>query len=143
MSVPMPHGRAYAKTTDAEKAVEHFLRYLKERPEELEVKWLLNLAYMAVGGYPDKVPREHLISPAALASAEDVGRFRDVAPQAGLATIASAGGGIVDDFDNDGHFDVVTSSMDSCARCRSFATTVTGRSSNEACKAVSPISWAD
>ena len=34
---PMPHGRAYAKTTDAEKAVEHFLRYLKERPQELEV----------------------------------------------------------------------------------------------------------
>jgi tetratricopeptide (TPR) repeat protein len=118
--LPMAPGRAYAKTADSERAVEHFRRYLKERPDELEVKWLLNLAYMAVGGYPDKVPREHLIPSAALASAEDVGRFRDVAPEAGLASVGSAGGAIVDDFDNDGHFDVVTSSMDSCARMSFF-----------------------
>jgi hypothetical protein len=69
---------------------------------------------MAVGGYPDSVPREQLIPPAAFASAENVGRFLDVAPQAGLRSVASAGGAIVDDFDNDGQFDVVTSSMNSC-----------------------------
>jgi tetratricopeptide (TPR) repeat protein len=112
--LPMPPNRAYAKTADSEKAVEHFLRYLKERPDELEVKWLLNLAYMAIGGYPDKVPREHLIAPNAFAPTDDVGRFHDVASLAGLKSVASAGGAIVDDFDNDGHLDVVTSSMDSC-----------------------------
>ena len=48
------------------------------------MRWLLNLAYMTTGGYPDRVPPAHLIPPAAFASAEDVGRFVDVAPQAGL-----------------------------------------------------------
>ena len=48
--------RALAKTGDAEKAVEHFLRYLAQRPDDLEVKWLLNLAYMSAGGYPARVP---------------------------------------------------------------------------------------
>jgi hypothetical protein len=43
-----------------------------------------------------------------------VGRFVDVAPQAGLISVASAGGVIVDDFDNDGRLDVVTSSFNSC-----------------------------
>ena len=106
--------RALAKTGDADKAVEYFLRYLAAKPDDLEVKWLLNLAYMSAGGYPGKVPPADLIPPSALASAEDVGHFADVAPQAGLNAFASAGGLIVDDFDNDGRFDVVTSSVNSC-----------------------------
>jgi ASPIC/UnbV protein/VCBS repeat protein/PPIC-type peptidyl-prolyl cis-trans isomerase-like protein len=118
--LPMPAGRGYAKSKDSENAIQHFLGYLKERPGELEVKWLLNVAYMAAGGYPQDVPREHLIPPTAFASAEDLGRFRDVAPQAGLRSVASAGGLIVDDFDNDGHLDVVSSSMDSCAKMTFF-----------------------
>ena len=112
--------RALPKTADAEKAVEHFLRYLAQRPDDLEVKWLLNLAYMSTGGYPGKVPPADLIPPSALASAEDVGRFADVAPQAGLTSFASAGGLIVDDFDNDGRFDVVTSSVNSCEAMHFF-----------------------
>jgi VCBS repeat protein/ASPIC/UnbV protein/PPIC-type peptidyl-prolyl cis-trans isomerase-like protein len=106
--------RAFGNTVKSEKAVEHFLRYLAVKPDDLEVRWLLNLAYMTIGGYPAKVPPEYLIPVTALASAEDVGRFVDVAPRAGLASVASAGGLIVEDFDNDGSFDVVTSSVNSC-----------------------------
>jgi tetratricopeptide (TPR) repeat protein len=105
---------AFAKPADSERAVEHFLRYLAVKPDELEVRWLLNLAYMTLGAYPAKVPPAFLIPPAALASTEDVGRFVDVGPQAGLQSFASAGGLIVDDFDNDGRFEVVTSSFNSC-----------------------------
>ena len=61
-----------------------------------------------------------MIPPAALASAGEVGHFVDVAPQAGLTSFASAGGLIVDDFDNDGRFDVVTSSIDSCEAMHYF-----------------------
>lgn len=110
----------FAKTEDVVKAIEYFNAYLKERPDELEVRWLLNLAHMFAGTYPDRVPRAQLIPPDALASAEDVGRFTDVAAQAGLTAVSAAGGVIVDDFDNDGRLDIVTSTMDSCEPLRFF-----------------------
>ena len=96
--IPTPPGRSLAKTDDVEKAIEHLLNYLQQKPDELEVRWLLNLAYMMVGKYPDGVPPRYLIPPSAFASTEDVGRFVDVAPQAGLNVFASAGGVIVDDL---------------------------------------------
>ena len=111
---------AFAQTADFEKAIEHFSRYLAQEPDELEVRWLMNLAYMAAGGYPRRVPPAQLIPLSALAPDGDVGRFVDVAARSGLRSVASAGGVIVDDFDNDGHLDVVTSSMDVCAPMRFF-----------------------
>ena len=47
-----------------------------------------------------------------------MGRFVDVAPLVGADTFNSAGGAIVDDLDNDGLLDIVTSSMDPCAPMR-------------------------
>jgi tetratricopeptide (TPR) repeat protein len=113
-------GQPYGKTEDSKKAVEHFMKFLQQKPDDLEVRWLLNLAYMTVGGYPDKVPPAYLIPPAAVASTEDVGRFHDVAPQAGLSVVATAGGVIVEDFAGNGRFDVVTSNFDSCGPMHYF-----------------------
>ena len=117
---PLRPGQSYARTGDSERAIEHFLSFLKQQPDDLEVRWLLNLAYMTIGRYPDKVPPAYLIPPAAFASTEDVGRFRDVAPQAGLDVVATAGGVIVDDFAGNGRFDVVTSNFDSCGPMHYF-----------------------
>jgi tetratricopeptide (TPR) repeat protein len=110
----------YSKTADSEKAVEHFLAFLKDRPDDIEVKWLLNIAYMTLGQYPGGVPKQHLLAPPLFASAGDIGRFRDVAPQAGLNLFSMAAGIIVDDFDQDGQLDVVTSSFDMCAPMHFF-----------------------
>jgi tetratricopeptide (TPR) repeat protein len=104
----------YSTTRDSEKAVQYFLKYLEKKPDELEVKWLLNLAYMTLGEYPGGVPEKYRIAPSAFASKEDPGRFVDVAPAAGLSLTSLAGGVIVDDFENAGLLDVVTSSMDPC-----------------------------
>jgi hypothetical protein len=108
------------KTDDARKAIEYFEWYLAQRPNDLEVRWLLNLAYMNLGGYPSNVPARFLIPPSSLRSPEDVGRFVDVAQQAGLHSVSSAGGVIVDDFDNDGQFEIVTSSLNPCGRMHFF-----------------------
>ena len=54
------------------------------------------------------------------ASLDDVGRFTDVAPQAGLDVFATAGGLIVDDFSGSGRFDVVTSNFYSCGPLHYF-----------------------
>src|SRR5204863_2439783 len=103
--------QSYAKTADSERAIAHFLSFLKQKPDDLEVRWLLNLAYATIGRYPDKVPPAYLISPAALASksSEEVGRFRDVAPQAGLNVVPTARGATVDDFAVTLRFGVVPS----------------------------------
>jgi tetratricopeptide (TPR) repeat protein len=110
----------YAKTADSEKAIQHFLAFLKQRPDDIEVKWLLNLAYMTLGTYPDGVPKPYLLPPSLFASAENLGRFHDVAPQAGLNLFSMAGGLIVDDFDGDGLLDAVTSSFDMCGPMHFF-----------------------
>jgi tetratricopeptide (TPR) repeat protein len=126
---------AFEKTGHAERAVEHFLKYLSSRPDDLEVKWLLNLAYRATGGYPEKVPPAHLIAPDVFASPEDVGRFVDVAPRLGLDDVAAAGGLIVDDFTGDGDLEAVASSMDSCAPVRLFRRDAGGTFVNQAAQA--------
>jgi tetratricopeptide (TPR) repeat protein len=144
--LPMRPGNAYAKPGDSEKAVEYFLKYLEQKPDQLEVKWLLNLAYMTLGDYPAKVPPKYLIQPSAFASMEEVGRFVDVAPQAGLNSISTAGGVIVDDFEsnglldvvtstNKGRFDVVTSSFDSCGPMHFFHNNGDGTFTDQAAKA--------
>ena len=38
-------------------AIGHFQAYLKQRPEDLGVRWLLNVAAMTLGEYPDRRPR--------------------------------------------------------------------------------------
>jgi len=118
--LPMRPTNAYAKTADSELAVDYFSKYLAAKPDELEVRWLLNYAYMTLGAYPEKVPQKYLIPPSAFASAEDVGRFVDVAAKAGLNLFSMAGGLIVDDFENNGRLDVVTSSFDNCGPMHYF-----------------------
>jgi hypothetical protein len=121
------HGlRPLADPGESAKAVDHFLAYLARKPAELEVRWSLNLAYMLLGGYPAQVPAAQLIAPASFAAGGDMGRFVDVAPDAGLVSFSMAGGLIVDDFDNDGRFDLVTSSMDACGAMRLFMRTPEG-----------------
>jgi hypothetical protein len=113
-------GRPFADTADVTKAIEYFVRYLAEQPDELEVRWLLNIAHMFGGTYPGGVPRAQLIPPAAFESGEDVAPFVDVASRVGLTGAELSGGVIVDDFDADGRLDIVTSSIDSCAPLRLF-----------------------
>ncbi len=111
---PVHPGAHYAKEEDSKLAVQYLLQCLEGAPNNQAVRWLLNLAYMTLGEYPDKVPPKYLIPLSVFASKENVGRFTDVAPAAGLNVIAGAGGLVVDDFDNDGRLDVVTTSQDMC-----------------------------
>ena len=118
--LPLSPGFRYQHTASSEKAVQHFLKFLDETPGDLEGEWLLNVAEMTLGNYPGGVPARYLIPPAGLASTEQVGRFTDVAPQAGLDLFAMSSGVVIDDFDNDGLLDVATSSIQACAPMHFF-----------------------
>ena len=104
------------------------------------MRWLLNLHDHRP--YPHEVPPASLIPPAAFESTEDVGRFRDVAPQAGLDVVATAGGVIVDDFAGTGRFDVVTSNFDSCGPMHYFRNNGDGTFTERTSAAGSTASWA-
>ena len=83
---------------------------LQQYPQDLSARWLLNLAYMTLGEYPDKVPAEWLIPPSVFKSDYDLPRFPEVAGSLGVNVNGLAGGCILEDFDNDGFIDIVTSS---------------------------------
>ena len=104
----------FAKEDDSRQAIAYLTKYVEATPGDYEGKWLLNLAYRTVGEYPAKVPAAYLIPESAFASKENPGRFPDVAKAAGLNVFSEAGGVLVEDFENNGRLDVVTSSMDVC-----------------------------
>jgi hypothetical protein len=83
---------------------------LKDDPKDLSARWLLNIAYMKLGEYPDHVLKEWLIPPKTFQSDCDFPRFTNVAGSLGVDVGGLAGGVILDDFDNDGFIDIVTSS---------------------------------
>jgi tetratricopeptide (TPR) repeat protein len=108
-----PHA-SFEKKDESKQAIAYFLKFLEQKPDNLEVKWLLNLAYATLGQYPSGVPAAYLIPESNFKSKENIGRFVDRASEAGLNVFGAAGGIIVDDFDNDGLLDVVITSMNVC-----------------------------
>ncbi len=94
-------------------AIRHFSEYLDRFPDDLEVRWLLNLAHMTLGEHPGKVDPRFLISLDRYSHSEfDIGKFRDVGHLVGVNRFNQSGGAIMEDFDNDGLLDLAVSSFD-------------------------------
>ncbi len=112
---PPPETAAhFEKRENTKLAIQYFLSFLQQAPDDLQVKWLLNLAYISLGDYPAGVPQKYLMPLSPFQSKENIGRFTDVARESGLNVFSAAGGVIVDDFENNGLLDVITSSVDVC-----------------------------
>ncbi|HWN94216.1 MAG TPA: VCBS repeat-containing protein, partial [Methylomirabilota bacterium] len=101
-------------------AIALFNSHLAEYPNDYTSRWLLNLAHMTLGEYPDKVNPEYLIPPKTFDSEYDMPRFPDVSDGLGVDANDLAGGVIVDDFDNDGFYDLVISAWDHKGQLRYF-----------------------
>ena len=74
-------------------------------------RWFLNLSHMVLGQWPAGVPKRWVIPAETFKSDYDVGLFRDVATSRGVSVFGRAGGAILEDFDNDGYLDLMTSHM--------------------------------
>jgi len=93
----------------AQNAIRLFEMALKDDPNDLDSRWLLNIAYMVTGGYPAKVPKQWLIPGLDAKSKVNVKPFKDVAGSLGVDLKSRSGGMIVDDFNNDGNLDMICS----------------------------------
>ena len=86
----------------------------------LSARWLLNIAYMTLGEYPEGVPPAHRIPPASFSSQAAFPRWVNVAPALGLDTFSLSGGAVADDFDGDGYLDFFVSTSDLAGQLRLF-----------------------
>ena len=111
---PIAREAVHTQQSGSRDAVKWFSAYLKDSPGDLRIRWLLNIAYMTLGEYPEKVPARDLIPLDSFHSAIDVGWFSNAAPLVGLTSRGpnAAGGSLFDDFTGDGLPDIFTTSLD-------------------------------
>jgi FG-GAP-like repeat/ASPIC and UnbV len=102
----------FSSGTDA--AVRHFEEYLKDNPNDLTARWLLNVSAMALGKYPDGIPEALRLTFPREKSVLPVPRFENIAPASGILKIGPlmAGGSSFEDFNGDYHPDIFFSTYD-------------------------------
>ena len=108
--IPIKGNGIYDLKSGSKSAIRILEDILKIQPDDYETLWMLNIAYMTLGEYPKKVPKEFLIPEKAFKSDYEISEFREVAIQSGLDMIGLSGACCIDDFNNDGYIDVVASS---------------------------------
>lgn len=122
--LPLRGGGIHTQQESSLKAIAFFGEVLQRTAQQdslhLGAQWLINIAYMTIEGYPDRVPESYLIPQKAFESEEEFPRFANVAPRLGLDTFDLSGGAIIDDFDNDDYLDIVTSTWDTDGQLRFF-----------------------
>jgi hypothetical protein len=111
--IPISRAAIHINPSGSRQAIQHFREYLEQFPDDLEVRWLLNVAYMTLGEHPSQVDPSYLLSLDSFFHSEfDIGKFRDVGHLVGVNRLNQAGGAIMDDFDNDGLLDIVVTAQD-------------------------------
>jgi len=108
--LPLEGGARHMREEGARDAIARYTQLLHFFPQDHGSRYLLNIAWMAVGGYPDSVPRRYLIPNLAPRADDPFPRFNNVAGNVGLAVTGLAGGLSIDDFNGDGLLDVFTTS---------------------------------
>jgi hypothetical protein len=106
--LPLEGGARHVHQEGARGAIARYTQILRQFPDDHGSRYLLNVAWLAVGGYPDSVPREWLIPKLAPRAGDPFPRFPNVAGDVGLAVTGVAGALSIEDFNRDGLLDVLT-----------------------------------
>lgn len=128
--LPIRGGGVHIAQRGSRGAIEVLNEILDAQPTPYAA-WLLNIAYMTLGEYPDKVPAAWRVPPEVFESDFDIKRFYDVAGSLGVAIDDLAGGVVLDDFDNDGLLDLMVSACGLDSQLRLFRNSGDGTFSDQ------------
>ena len=118
--LPLDGAGRHKREEGARRAIAQLGVLLNRLPEDYGSRWLLNIAFMSIGGYPSRVPRQFLIPGLAPPPASTFPRFPNVAGDLGLALSGRAGGLSVEDFNRDGFLDFFITSWGMNDQARLF-----------------------
>ena len=108
---PLAENSIHTLKSGSTEAIKIYKQILTRFPEDLNSRWLLNVAFMTLGEYPDKVPSQWLIKGLKPEKKQSpVAPFKNVAVGMGIDVNELSGGVCLDDFNNDGNLDIVISS---------------------------------
>jgi hypothetical protein len=108
--IPIVKAGQHTLTNGSTQAMKLYTDVLKEEPDDLTSRYLLSIAAMTLGKFPDGIPSKMRLPDGYFTSSVSFPKFADIAPELGLAKRGLAGGVAVEDFDRDGDLDIMASS---------------------------------
>ena len=117
---PVAGAGVHENQTGSTRAIEFLSKAYARDRSSLEIRWLLNVAYMTLGRYPGGVPPDVLIPADRFQGDAPQARFDDVALSSGIDIRTRAGGTLIEDLDGDGDLDLVLTSVDPCEPLRYY-----------------------
>jgi len=109
--VPLSKNAIHVKKKGSQEAIRYYQMLLDVYPDDVQSKWLLNIAAMTLGEYPNKVPLKHRIDFSARDTRIiDFQPLQNVAKGLGVDVKGLSGAGIIEDFNGDGFMDIFASS---------------------------------
>lgn len=109
--IPIQGGGIHQLTSGSDSAIVIYKMILNKFPDDLQSRYLLNIAYMTLGKYPQDVPKQWLIE-SNVFKQTITGNIvlKDVGAIKGVDMNGISGGCVVEDLDNDGLLDIMASS---------------------------------
>jgi len=108
--LPLDGDARHVRDEGARKAVALYERMLRSFPDDRGSQWLLNIANMAIGGYPERVPPSWRIPNIARVRNTSFPHFFNIAKDVGVGVSSLSGGLCLEDFNRDGFLDLFTTS---------------------------------
>ncbi len=125
--IPVREAGQHGKPAGSELAMSLYREILAEDPADLTSRFLFNLAAMTLGRWPGDIPAALRLPDGFFTSRTDFPFFEDIAPAMGLDLRGLAGGICIEDFDRDGHLDLLISAWGFQDQLRYFRNTGDGR----------------
>ena len=106
--IPIAKAGQHAQKEGSTEAMKLYEDVLTLSPDDLTSKYLLTIAAMTLGQYPDGVPKQMRIPDGFFGPKIDFPQFPDISNEMGFTNRGTAGGIALEDFDNDGDIDIMT-----------------------------------
>jgi hypothetical protein len=118
--LPISPAARHVDPRGAQAAEAIFLEMARQKTNDLGARWLLNIAAMTLGHYPDGVPADVRIPSKVFESEAPFPKFKEIAAAIGIQINEGSGGTVVEDFDGDGLLDIMLSNYQPLGQCHMF-----------------------